>query len=304
MTQNTQLTIPHLFLALLVAAIWGINFVFVSISLQEIAPILLCALRFLLASVPAIFFVKFPAAPFRIVASYGLIMFSLQFGFIFIGMNAGMTPGMASMIMQVQVFFSMLFAALVLKERPTPWQIVGAVVSFSGIALVAGHFDSDLSLTGFVLILAAAATWGFGNLITRKVKDVNMMSLVVWGSFIGCLPMLLLSWIVEGPARIASSFHELTLLGSASLGYIVYVSTLAGYGLWNWLVGRYPVGVVVPFTLLVPVVGIISSIVLLGESFQIWKLEAGLLVVSGLVISLFGARLMNRLFPRNREVVL
>lgn len=295
--KNTQLPIPHLLLALLVAVIWGINFIFVTLSLQEVSPLLLCALRFFLASIPAIFFVKFPKAPFRLVAAYGLVMFSLQFGLLFIGMQAGMTPGMASMIMQVQVFFSMLFAAFFLKEHPSTWQIVGAVVSFSGIAMVAGHFDSNLSLTGFLLILAAAATWGMGNLIIKKTNNINMMGLVIWGSFIACFPMFLLSLLFEGPQRIISSFHHLSWMGSASLCYIVYVSTLVGYGLWNWLIGRYPVGIIVPFTLLVPIIGIISSVILLGEAFQLWKLEAGFLVIGGLGISLFAARLLDWLTP-------
>ncbi|MGQ3890639.1 EamA family transporter [Legionella sp. CNM-4043-24] len=291
--------LPHLLLALLVAVIWGVNFIFVSLSLQEVAPLLLCALRFLLASVPALFFVKFPSAPFRIVAAYGLLMFALQFSLLFVGLQAGMTAGMASMIMQVQVFFSMFFAAVFLKERPTGWQIMGALVSFSGIGMVAGHFDSNLSFTGFSLILAAAATWGLGNLIIKKTNNVNMMALTIWGSFIACIPMFVLSLLLEGPARIVGSFEHLGLMGAASIAYIVYVSTLVGYGLWNWLVSRYPVGVVVPFTLLVPIIGITCSILILGEPFHLWKLEAGALVIGGLGISLFGARFLEWLKPGN-----
>lgn len=282
--------ISHLFLALLVAIIWGVNFLFVKLGLEEMSPLLLCALRFILASVPAIFFIKPPAMPFRMVALYGLVMFALQFSFLFIGMHTGMTPGMASLIMQVQVFFSMFFAALLLGEQPSIWQIAGALVSFMGIGLVAMHFDKNISLLSFIFILAAAATWGIGNLITKKTNSVNMIALVIWGSFIASIPMSILTLVFEGPGSIIHSCHHLTWLGATSLLYIVYASTWIGYGIWNWLLSRYPVGMIVPFTLLVPVVGILSSVLILGEPFQPWKLVAGLLVISGLCINLLSTR--------------
>ncbi|MDP1604692.1 MAG: EamA family transporter [Legionella sp.] len=289
--------ISHLFLALLVVVIWGVNFLFVKLALEEISPLLLCALRFLLASVPAIFFIKPPTMPFKRLAAYGLIMFALQFSLLFIGMHAGMTPGMASLIMQVQVFFSMFFASMFLNERPDSWQIGGALVSFMGIGVVALHFDSTISFTGFIFILAAAATWGIGNLITKKTANISMIALVVWGSFIASLPITLLSLLMEGPANIAASFHHLSWVGTASLLYIVYASTWVGYGVWNWLLSRYPVGIIVPFTLLVPVVGVLSSVLILGEPFTLWKLNAGLLVVTGLCINLLGARFFRTKRP-------
>ena len=288
----------HILLALLVAVIWGVNFIFVKLALDDFSPLLLCALRFLLASVPAIFFIKPPAVPFKIVALYGLIMFALQFSLLFIGMSAGMTAGMASLIMQVQVFFSMFFAAVILGEKSSFWQIIGALVSFMGIALVGLHFDNNISVLGFVFILAAAATWGVGNLITKKIKHVNMMSLVVWGCFVACIPMFILSLAIEGPDNIAYSYQHLTATGVTSLLYIVFISTWIGYGVWNWLIGHYPVGMIVPFTLLVPVVGILSSVIFMGEPFELWKLISGLLVISGLYINVLSTRLFKVKVPQ------
>lgn len=282
--------IPHLLLVLLVVIIWGLNFIFVKLGLEEVSPLLLCALRFFLASIPAVFFVKLPDGSFKIIALYGLVMFALQFSFVFMGMHVGMTPGMASLIMQVQVFFSMFFAVLFLGEQPAIGQIIGALVSFLGIGLVALHFDTNISFLGFILILAAAATWGVGNLITKKIKTTNMMSVVIWGSFVACLPMFLLSLIFEGPQNIITSYNHLTWKGIGSVSYIVYASTWVGYGIWNWLISRYPVGMIVPFTLLVPVVGILGSVIMLGEPFQMWKLVAGLLVISGLCINILSTR--------------
>src|SRR5580704_2260691 len=142
--------ISHLLLTLLVVVIWGLNFIFVKLGLQEFSPLLLCTLRFFLSSIPVVFFVKPPAGvPFRIVVLYGLVMFALQFALIFIGMYVGMTSGMASLIMQVQVFFSMFFAVIFLGEQPSIAQIVGALVAFMGIGVVAMHFDTNVSLLGF-----------------------------------------------------------------------------------------------------------------------------------------------------------
>lgn len=282
--------IKHLLLCLLVVVIWGGNFIFVRLSLNEFSPLFLCALRFLFASIPAIFFIKPPAIPFRIVTLYGLVMFAMQFSFLFMGMHVGMTPGMASLIMQVQVFFSVFFAALVLGERPSVWQITGSMISFMGIALVALHFDKNISLLGFILILMAAATWGVGNLITKKINNIRMISLVVWGCFVACIPMLVLSFIFEGPSSMVQSYHHVTWVGCVSLLYIVGASTLVGYGVWGWLITHYPIGVVVPFTLLVPVVGILGSVLILGEPFELWKLMSGLLVITGLYINLVGHR--------------
>lgn len=284
------MSIGHLFLAFLVAVIWGINFIFVKLGLEVFPPLLLCALRFTFASIPAIFFIKPPAIPFKTVVLYGLVMFALQFSLIFWGMNAGMTPGVAALLMQVQVFFSLFFAAIFLGEKPTDLQVIGALISFSGIGLIGLHLDSTVSVVGFLCILAGAATWGIGNLIVKKTQQVNMLALVVWGSLVACPFMMAFALLVEGPSSLVTSYEHLTTTSLISLFYIVYVSTLVGYGVWNWLLGRYPVGLVVPFTLLTPVVGMFASVVVLGEPFQFWKLIAGLLMVSGLCINILGPR--------------
>ncbi len=284
--------ISHLLLTMLVVVIWGLNFIFVKLGLGELSPLLLCAVRFFLASIPAVFFIKPPAGvPFKTIALYGLVMFALQFALVFMGMDVGMTPGMASLIMQIQVFFSMFFATIFLGEQLNVGQIVGALVAFMGIGVVAMHFDADVSLLGFIMILGAAATWGVGNLITKKIKTNSFVAVIVWGSFVACFPMFLLSLLFEGPQQLVTSYHQLTWKGIGSLLYIVYASTWVGYGIWNWLLGRYPVGMIVPFTLLVPVVGMLGSILLLGEPFQLWKLVSGLLVISGLCINILSPRL-------------
>jgi len=288
--------ISHLLLALLVVLIWGVNFIFVKLALQDISPLFLCAIRFLLASMPAIFFIKRPPIPFRILMLYGLIVFALQFSLVFIGMNSGMTAGMASLLMQVQIFFSMLFAAILLKEVPTAWQIVGALISFIGIGLVSMHLDHSITWVGFTCLLGAAASWGIGNLLGKKIRGVNMIALVVWGSFVASIPMFLLTYLFEGKELIIHGVHLISWSSALSLLYIVYGSTWIGYGLWNWLLSKYPVGTIVPFTLLVPIVGMLSSVLFLNESLELWKIIAAFFVIGGLCINLLGAKL----FIKNR----
>jgi O-acetylserine/cysteine efflux transporter len=290
--ENQIMSISHIFLAVLVAFIWGINFLFVKTGLDEFSPMVLCALRFFLASIPAIFFVRPPDVPFRIVAQYGLVMFVLQFTLFFWGMYVGMTPGMASLIMQVQVFFSMFFAAVILGERPNAFQILGALVAFGGIGLVGFHFDQEVSLFGFLFILAASATWGFGNLITKKMRNINIIGLVVWGSFVACIPLTCMAFLMDGGEQVMAQLTGLTTKGMISLGYIVYGSTWVGYGVWNYLLSRHAVGSIVPFTLLIPVFGMLSSALVFGEPLYAWKLISAALVIFGLCINLFGSRRM------------
>lgn len=290
--------IQHILLAILVAAVWGCNFIFVKLGVQEIPPLFLCAVRFFLASIPAVFFIRWPANAFKMVALYGLVMFALQFSLIFAGMAVGMTAGMASLLLQTAVFFSIFFAAIFIQEIPTVWQIAGALLSFSGIALAATHLDSNMTLTGFLLVIAGAVTSGLGNLIARKLGHVNVASLIGWGSLIACPLLLIVSLFVEGPARILYSLHNFSWLALISLLYIVYLSTWVGYGTWSWLLGRYPVSTVVSFSLLIPIFAMLGSTLFLGESFEPWKMVVSGLVIAGLCVNL----LIPRLFTRRKDM--
>jgi len=254
------------------------------------SPLMLCAVRFILASIPLVFFIKPPAVPFKWVVIYGIVMFVLQFLLLFMGIQAGVSPGIASLVVQVQIFFSLFYAALIWKEMPSLWQMLGALVAFAGIALVAMHLDGNMTLTGFVYVLAAAAAWALGNVITKLIGKVNNISLVIWGSFVASFPMILLSLLFDGVDKIVASYHQLNWQGLFSILFIVYGSTWIGYGLWSWLLSRYSVAVVVPFTLLIPIFGMLSSVIILGEPLQSWKIFAGMLVMSGLCINLLGAQ--------------
>ncbi len=287
------MSILHFFLAILVILIWGCNFIFIKWGLQEMSPFLLCAARFLLASIPIIFFIKPPQGQLRMIALYGLITFAMQFSFLFLGMHVGMTPGLASLLMQLQVFFSIFFAAIMIKEIPHPLQILGSVVSFSGLVFVALHLNNEITLAGFLLVISAAASWGLGNLISKKMGRVNVLSVIAWGSFFAFIPMMFISFIFDGPKTITQSLQHLSWIGIISACYISYAATWVAYSAWNSLLIRYPVATVAPFTLLVPIVGMVSSMLVFDEPLQSWKLIAAILVITGVFINLVGMRIIK-----------
>lgn len=284
-------------LAVLVVAIWGFNFVVIKVGLKEIPPILLCALRFFLSAFPAVFFIKRPAVPFRSVMAFGLVMFASQFALLFSGMYAGTTAGMASLVLQVHVFFTVALAVVFLAEQPSIWQIIGALTAFSGIGLVAAHTGCEISALGLILIVAAAASWGIGNLIAKKLGKVDMLALVVWGSLVAWPPLLLLSYLLEQDSWSLEGMAHLSWPTIGAIGYITYLSTLLGFAVWSWLLSHYPAATVAPFTLLVPVFGFTSSALALGEPLYPWKLAAAVLIIAGLCINLAGARIAMRLRP-------
>jgi len=290
-----MIPVTHLALALLIILIWGFNFIAIKLGLDEVSPLLLGFARFFLTSIPAVFFVKRPSIPFRAVVIYGLVMFALQFALLFMGMYAGVTPGLASLLLQLHVFFSVLLGALFLNEKFHSWQIIGALIAFSGIALVAMHLSGSVTLTGFLLVIGSAAAWGTGNVISKKLGKVNMVSLVIWGSLVAWPPLLAISLIVEGSEHLISTLQHLTWVSGGAILYITYLSTLLGFGLWSWLLHHHPIGTVAPFTLLVPIIAILSSAAFLNEPLQTWKIIAALLVILGVCINLFGPRLYARI---------
>ncbi len=282
----------HLMLAILVPAIWGLNFIFIKLALHDVPPILLTALRFLFSAFPAVLFIKKPKIPWDLLLGYGLFMFGLQFSLLFMGLQAGIAPGLASLIAQLQIFFSMILAAVFLKEKPSIWQIMGACIAFLGMGYAWMHLTDTGSTLGFILVVAASLSWGMGNIFVKLINPkTNMMALVIWGSLVACPPLMILSYALEGYDTIISSITHCSWLTWVSLCYIVYFSTWIGYSAWSWLLRTYCVTTIVPFTLLVPLFGMLGAYLVFSESIQSWKIISALLVLLGLCIHLFGSHL-------------
>ncbi len=285
-------------LALLVVLVWGVNFVVIKAGVAEVPPLLLGALRFVAAAFPAVLLFARPRLPLRLYLAYGLTISVGQFAFLFTAIHVGMPSGLASLVLQSQAFFTMVFAAFWLQEAWRPSQLAGLALAGVGLALIGSAHGLAMPLTGFLLTLLAAAMWAAGNIVTREVGrhgPVDLQAFVVWASLVPPLPFFALSLLLEGPAAIGAALADFGLQAAAAVAYLAWGATLLGYGLWSRLLARYPANQVAPFSLLVPLVGLTAGWVVYGESLQPVHFAGGALLMAGLGVNLFGTRLMARL---------
>jgi O-acetylserine/cysteine efflux transporter len=285
------MTLTDILIALGVVTIWGVNFVVIKIGLQDLPPILFTSLRFLFAALPLVFFVKRPRTAIGLVLAYGMFQFALQFTLLFTGIKLGLPAGLASLVIQLQAFFTIGLAVLMLGERPKAVQLMGALIALCGMALVAIHLEGKATLIGFVLVVLGGVCWAVANIVTKKMGQVNALSLVVWGSLVATPPLLLASWIVEGGAAWQLAAHKFSGKTLAAVLFQAYPNTILGFGIWSMLMRKYPTATVAPFSLLVPVAGMVSAAIVLGEPLQGWKVVAGMLVLGGLALNQFGGRI-------------
>lgn len=288
----------HRLLALLVAALWGVNFLAIDASLAQFPPLFLVAVRFALLAVPTLLFVRPPRVRWRWVIGYGLGFGVAQFAFLFLAMELGMPPGLASLVLQASAPFTVLLGVLLTRETLTPRAGIGVLVAVAGLAVVGAHRAENASLWPFVLTLLGALGWALGNLCTRQARTTEPLRLVLWMSVVPPLPALALSLLVEGPERIAASAHGLgTATGALALLGLVYtvvLGTLLGSGIWSWLMARHPAGSVAPFSMLVPVVGMSSAALVLGERPAPVEMLGGVLVVGGVLAATWVPRRSRR----------
>ncbi|EAB6378076.1 TPA: O-acetylserine/cysteine exporter [Salmonella enterica] len=284
------------FLALLVVVVWGLNFVVIKVGLHHMPPLLLAGLRFLLVAFPAIFFVARPKVPLTLLLGYGLTISFGQFAFLFCAIKFGMPAGLASLVLQAQAFFTMALGAFVFSERLQRKQLAGIALAIIGVLVLieASLNGQHIAMSGFMLTLAAAFSWACGNIFNKKIMQHSprpaVMSLVVWSALIPILPFLLSSLLLEGEDHITQSLITIDMTTILSLLYLAFVATILGYGIWGALLGRYETWRVAPLSLLVPVVGLASAAVLLGETLTGMQLAGAVLIMAGLYINVFGFR--------------
>lgn len=281
------LPLRHLLLALAVVAIWGSNFVVIKLGLDHLPPLLFGALRFVLAAFPLVFFLPRPEASWKNLAAYGLLIGAGQFGLLFIAMKGHISPGLASLVIQSQVFFTIFLSMRISHERVRPMQWVSLLLATIGIGVIAAHTDGTTTLTGLALILMAAACWAGGNMVSKQAGKVQMVAYVVWSSLFAAPPLFVLSLIFEGWPAIAAGLRDADVGTWCAVAWQTLGNSLFGYAVWGWLLARYPAATVTPMALLVPVFGMAASSFWLGETMPAWKLWAMLLVMGGLTLNLW-----------------
>ena len=289
-----SLPLRHALLALAVTAVWGTNFVVIHIGLEHLPPLLFAALRFLCSLLPAVLFLKRPDVPWRHLAAYGLLVGAGQFGVLYIAMNGHVSPGLASLVVQTQVFFTIGLAMMLSSERVAPFQIVALLITVAGLSIILLHTDGTTTPLGLALVLVAAAAWAGSNIVVRATPRVDMVAYVVWASLFSVPPLLALSLLFEGWPAIRDGLANADAATWGAVLWQAVGNTLFGYAMWGWLLARYPVATVAPMALLVPVFGMGASALWLGEPLQDWKLSAAGLVMAGLALNLLWPRLKRR----------
>lgn len=281
-------------LALGVVLIWGLNFVAIKWGVDEISPFLLTGLRYLGCALPAVFFIRKPNVGWPILIGYGFTVGVLQFGFLFTAVRLGMPAGLASLVMQMQVFFTMALAVVLLGDRPSPLRLGGAAIALVGLGTIGAEHIGGAVLVPLLLTLVAAGFWAISNIVTKRAGKIDMLAFVVWASLVPPLPMLALSLLVDGPQALGD-LVSISPQALFSVLFIAYGSTLVGYGAWAVLLGRHPASLIAPFSLLVPVVGFAAAFIFLGEQVSALEVAGSLLIFAGLLLNVFGPRLFARL---------
>lgn len=297
---NQALSGRDLAAALGVVVIWGLNFVAMKLALRDFTPWQLGAARYVFALVPLIFFVPRPKVPWRWLAAYGLAQGVGQFGLLFLGFELGMSSALASVLMQTQVFFTTIIGYFLLKERLTR-QIIGGLV-FAGLGLLcfamsflAAHdvTATQMTISGFVLTLSAAAMWGVSNIVARNLQrsnpGYNPFQFVVWSSLTPIIPFVMMSWAFD-PAEAQSNWTNASVTGWLGVAYLGWLATITAYGLWTHLLKRHPANRVAPFSLGVPVIGLVAGMMTFGETIGLWQAIGVAFIGLSLFVVMFGSR--------------
>jgi O-acetylserine/cysteine efflux transporter len=270
------------FLVVLVAALWGFNFVVIDWGMGTVPPLLFAAIRFSVVSL-ACFFVKRPPVPFRTVAAVGAFMSLGQFGFLYLALHLGMGPGLAALVLQSQAVFTIVIASVALRERPTRAQVTGTALGVAGLFVVALGLGGRAPLAALGLCLLAGLSWGVGNVVSRASHAPGGLALTAWSATVVPVPLVGLSLLLDGPAAMGHGLSHLGWNGVLSTVYTAGLCSLIGYAVFNRLLSKYPSGNVVPWVLLAPVVAMAASWPLLGEVPTAAELAGAALLVIGVL---------------------
>ncbi len=289
-TGGAGLTPLHLSLAIVVMAVWGSNFVVVKHALIQLPPLTLAVLRFSVVFLPAALFVRRPPVAWRNLAAYGVSIGAGQFGALFVALRADITPGLASLMMQSQVIFTILMSVVLTGERVARGQIVALALSVMGMVVIAVEGGGSVTPLGFALIGFAALSWATGNLVARSAGRVDMLGYIVWSALFAVPPLFALALVFEGWPRILAGVRAADASTWVAVAWQAVGNAMFGYGVWGWLLARFPAATVAPIALLIPIFGLGSAAWFLGEPLQPWKLAAAALVIGGVGLGVLAGR--------------
>lgn len=299
MTPRKGLPPLHLLLAVAVMVVWGTNFVVIKLALAHLPPLTFALLRFVFVFVPLAFFLPRPTASWRNLAAYGVLIGAGQFGIMFTALGADLiTPGLASLVVQVQVFFTIGLSMWLTGERVSPYQIAALLLATAGLGTILLHTDGSATPLGLGLILLSALSWAGGNMAARQAAPENMLTYVVWSALFAIPPLALFALVLEGPGRMIAGIRAADSFTWGAVAWQAVGNTMFGYVAWGWLLNRHPAATVAPLALLVPVFGLGASALILHEPLQPWKMTAFALVMAGLALGILWPRLREHIRER------
>lgn len=286
-----------LILGLLVVIVWGANFTVIRLGLNGVPSLLLVLFRYLLVLFPAIFFIKKPKTEWKYIILYGLFVGALQFSCLFYAMEIGMPASLASIVVQSQAFIAPILAMIFLKEKLKLKQVIGILIATVGLFTIgmASETDGVTSIPIFALILTICAPifWSFANIIARIASDkaaekgekLDMLGLIVWSSLVPPIPVLGVALLIDTPQTLINSVLNINAMSIFAILYLAYAATFFGYGVWNILLSKYPMGMISPLSLLVPVTGLLTARIVLFEQLSKIQWVGAVIIIIGLIIT-------------------
>ncbi|WP_283180833.1 EamA family transporter [Pseudomonas svalbardensis] len=289
----------HLLLAISITAIWGVNFSVIKLGLTTVDPFILAGIRFTLCALPAIFFIPKPDVQWRYIIGYGLVFGIGLWGVVNLGIKSGLSAGIASLVLQFSAFFTILLGSWVFKESISRFQYAGMGLALCGLLSIVSIVDGTVTMAGLILVLLGAVAWSAANVINKKARTTQVFAFLVWSSAFSPIPLFALDYAVNGSTGYSALVSQLDYRAVLSILFQVYPNTLFGYWVWNSLMKRYPVSTVAPLSLLVPVFGLLGSVMIFNETLSLNKIVAVVLIVSGLGVGLYGQRVLSALLKRS-----
>lgn len=289
----------HLLLAISITAIWGANFSVIKLGLTTVDPFILAGIRFTLCALPAIFFIPKPDVQWRYIIGYGLVFGIGLWGVVNLGIKSGLSAGIASLVLQFSAFFTILLGSWIFKESISRFQYAGMGLALCGLLSIVSIVDGTVTTAGLILVLLGAVAWSAANVINKKAKTTQVFAFLVWSSAFSPIPLFALDYAVNGSTGYSALVNQLDYRAVLSILFQVYPNTLFGYWVWNSLMKRYPVSTVAPLSLLVPVFGLLGSVMIFNETLSLNKIVAVVLIVSGLGVGLYGQRVLSALLKRS-----
>lgn len=280
-----------IFLLLIVVIIWGLNFSVIKLGLENLDPFVLTALRFFFSAIPFVFFIKKPDLPLKYMITYGLLFGVGLWGMVSLGIFFGLSAGLSSLVLQISVFISIFLAAILFKEKISFIKKIAFFIALFGLALIMTVTDGSVSLLGILFVLLAALAMGLTNIFVKKTKIKNLFSFMVYSSFFSPIPLLILAYLTSGSEAFIFTWQTFDFNTIFSILFQAYPVTLFGYWVWNSSINKYPISLIAPFGLLVPISGFLGSYLIYDENIGFLKLIASLMIFMALVINVYGDKI-------------